>query len=94
MPFVFAVWTTRAEVDLGDLPQRLEHAKRFALAHLHALVRQHAAAHGWPVDLAHQYLGEFLKYDIGPGQLQAIRHFHELAFKHKLIDQLRPLEIY
>ncbi|MGD1276552.1 MAG: menaquinone biosynthesis protein [Tepidisphaeraceae bacterium] len=94
MPFVFAVWTTRAEVDLGDLPQRLERAKRLALAHVDAIVRQHAAALGWPVDLARQYLGELLKYDIGPSQLQAIRRFHELAFKHGLIDQLRPLQIY
>jgi hypothetical protein len=28
---------------------------------------------------------EYLKYDIGPRQLQAIRLFHELAAKHGMI---------
>src|SRR5204863_5721907 len=35
-----------------------------------------------------------LKYDIGEEQLRAIRLFHELAAKHGIIGERRPLRIY
>lgn len=79
MPFVFAVWTARAGVDLADLPQRLESAKRRGLANLDEIIAKHAVPRGWPVKLAREYLSVNLRYDIGPPELAAIRRFHELA---------------
>jgi chorismate dehydratase len=85
LPFVFAAWIARAEVDLGDLPVQLESAKRRGMQHLPEIVQQHASPRGWPADLAMRYMTEFLKYDIGERQLQAIRLFHQLAAKHGMI---------
>jgi len=93
-PFVFAVWTTRAGIDLGDLPERLNRARELGLADLADIVARHAEAHGWPADLAMKYLSVYLKFDIGPAQLEAIGLFHELAAKHSIIAEARPLVLY
>ncbi|HSV15130.1 MAG TPA: menaquinone biosynthesis protein [Tepidisphaeraceae bacterium] len=85
MPFVFAAWMAREGVELGDLPQRLEDAKREGLQHAVELVERFAVPRGWPAELALQYLTVYLKYDIGDRQLVAIRKFYELATKHQII---------
>jgi chorismate dehydratase len=82
MPFVFAVWTARRGVELGDLPRRLAQAKEAGLAHVREIVKQHAVGRSWPAGLALQYLTVYLKYDIGPRQMEAMELFHRLAAKH------------
>jgi chorismate dehydratase len=86
LPFVFATWAARQETELGDLPQRLEEAKRSGLRHVEKIVAQYAVPRGWPAALAMQYLTEHLKFNIGQRQLEAIRLFHQLAGKHGLIE--------
>jgi chorismate dehydratase len=85
MPFVFAAWIARGDAELGDLPAQLESAKRQGMNHLHQIVTDHAIPRGWRADLAMRYMTEFLKYDIGETQLEAIRLFHQLAAKHGMI---------
>src|SRR5256885_4397023 len=41
MPFVFAIWTARKGVDLGDLPERLARARVEGLAHVDELIARH-----------------------------------------------------
>jgi chorismate dehydratase len=95
LPFVFAVWTARSGVDLGDLPQRLVEAKRAGLECVAEIVRRHAVRRGWPAGLALQYLTVYLKYDVGDRQLQAMRLFHQLAAKHGLSEgPLKELKLY
>jgi chorismate dehydratase len=86
LPFVFAVWAARADVNLGDLSARLESAKRQGLANLPELIRKYAVPRGWPPGLALQYLSVYLKYDIGERQLEAIRLFHQLAAEAGIVD--------
>ncbi len=85
-PFVFAIWTARPGVDLGDLPARLDLARQRGLARVPEIVHRHALPHGWPQALALQYLTRYLKFEIGPAQLSAIEYFHALAARHGLID--------
>jgi chorismate dehydratase len=92
-PFVFAVWTTRAGIDLADIPTRLAHAKESGLQNLGRIIARHATPRGWPADLAMKYLSVYLKYDVGPAQIEAIRLFHELAAKHGILRDVRPLEL-
>jgi hypothetical protein len=40
-----------------------------------------------------KYLSEYLKYDIGAGQIEAIRLFHNLAAKHGIITVVRRLDV-
>lgn len=95
LPFVFAVWTARSGVDLRDLPQRLDDARREGLANVQEIVRRFAVPRGWPAHLALQYLTHYLKYEIGAAQLAAIARFHELAQKHAIIaGPIRPIQLY
>jgi chorismate dehydratase len=93
-PFVFAVWITRFGTDLADLPDRLRQARDRGLADLPNVVARHAVSRGWPVDLAMKYLSVYLNFEIGPAQLDAIRHFHDLASKYGIIESPRPLDMY
>jgi predicted solute-binding protein len=61
-------------------------AKRNGLAHVEEIVARHAVPRGWPADVAHRYLSEYLKFDVGTDQLSAIRTFHQLAYEEGLID--------
>lgn len=85
-PFVFATWMAAPEAVLGDWPARLALARQQGLANVEQIVRDHAAPHGWPIDIARKYLTEYLHFEIGPRQLDAIRLFHQLAAKHQLIS--------
>lgn len=86
LPFVFAAWIAREGVDLYDLPERLELAKHDGMSHLDEIIARHAIPRGWPDETAHRYLTEYLKFDVGPDQLRAIRLFHQYAGEDGLID--------
>jgi chorismate dehydratase len=95
LPFVFAVWTARQGVDLGDLPVRLEEAKRRGLSAAGEIVKRFAVGRGWPAGLALQYLTVYLKYDIGPRQLEAMELFWRLASRHGVVGEpVRGVELY
>jgi chorismate dehydratase len=85
-PFVFAAWVAQQETELGDLPARLEEAKRNGLRHVEEIVTGYATPRGWPAPLARQYLTQYLKFNIGQRELEAIQLFHQLAGKHRLIE--------
>lgn len=74
-PFVFAIWLKQRHTDLGDLPQRLAALRDRNLGRVAALAEHYAPLHGWPLDLAEQYLGSTLRYRLGQRELDAIRHF-------------------
>src|SRR6185369_1927725 len=64
LPFVFAAWTARQGIDLGELPEQLERAKRAGLANVNEIVKRYAVGKGWPAGLAMQYLTVYLKFDL------------------------------
>ena len=95
LPFVFAAWMARGEVDLRDVPQRLERAKRDGLAHVDELIRKYAVPRGWPAGVALQYLTVYLKYDVGEVEQHAMRTFYDLAARHGIIPTPpRHIELY
>lgn len=92
LPFVFAVWMCRETTVLGELPQRLEQARREGLRHVDQIISRYAVPRGWPAGVALQYLTMYLKYEIGAPQHAAIERFHALAFRHGLLaESPRPL---
>ncbi len=86
LPFVFALWMARSEVDLGDLPQRLEKARCAGMEHIDQIIQTHALPRGWPPETARRYLTEHLQFEIGPRHIDAIRLFHQLAYRHGVIE--------
>ena len=94
LPFVFAAWMSRSGIELGDLPEKLEASRKLGLSQVDRIIEREAPARRWPVDVARRYLTEYLKFEIGPRQLQAIELFHSLAHRHGLIDHAPdPLRI-
>jgi chorismate dehydratase len=96
MPFVFAIWTARQGVDLGDLPQRLRRARERGIRRIDEIIERHALPRGWPAGMALQYLTVYLKFDVGERELAAINHFFGLAHRHGVLDASPPrgVEIY
>jgi chorismate dehydratase len=92
LPFVFAAWMARAGIEIGALSAQLEQAKGAGLRHVDEIITRHAVPRGWPAPIARKYLTEYLKFDIGPRQLQAIRLFHDLAHRHGVIEH-QPWEL-
>lgn len=86
LPFVFAAWMARADADLGDLPAALDAARRRGLAAVEQIVERYAPEHGWPTAVARRYLTEYLKFEVGVRQLEAVRLFHRLAAKHGVLE--------
>lgn len=94
LPFVFAIWCAMPDVELGDLPVELERARKRGLANAEKIVEKYAVPRGWPAGIALQYLTMYLKYEIGPQQLDAIRLFHDYADQLGLLTgPRRPLEV-
>ncbi len=94
LPFVFAVWMAKRDTDLGDLPDVLDRQRRTNAQRIEEMVDRHAAACGWPGDLARRYLGELLRYTVGERELAAIRRFWCYVAELGVIDDVRPLNIY
>ena len=92
LPFVFAVWTGRAGFEPGGTAAILAAALRRGMGRVDRLVEQEALPRGWPADIARRYLTEYLKFDIGPRQLDAIRLFHRMAWEVGALDHA-PTEL-
>ena len=94
LPFVFASWMARADRDLGDLPARLRRCRDRNRRRTTEIAATHAAASGWPQELAANYLGGILRYELGPRELEAIELFWSKCHDLGLIERLRPLNLY
>jgi chorismate dehydratase len=95
LPFVFAVWAARPGIELHDLPARLENAKRAGLAAIREIIERHAVPRGWPAGLALQYLTMYLKYNLGPREIEAIEVFNRKAAEHSIVQNPpAPLKSY
>ena len=94
LPFVFACWMARADHELGDLPDILNRHRELNRVRTAEIAAAHAGASGWPEELAAEYLGEILRYEIGSRELEAIELFWKLCHELGLIDRLRPMKLY
>ena len=86
LPFVFATWLCRVGAELGDVPALLENQREVNLARVPELVELYAAKHGWPADMASEYLGQVLRYRVGEEELAGVRRFAELAEEYGVIE--------
>lgn len=94
LPFVFAMWMMRADSLDPYLAQILAEARRQGRTMTDALVAQYATATRWPVNLAHKYFTQYLKYDITPERRQGLELFYQYAHQLKLIQQNRPIRYF
>lgn len=79
LPFVFALWTARPGVDLGDLPAILDRCRADGLAHAGAIAAEHAPKLGLDEGECFDYLTRVLSYDLGERELAGLRLFGRRA---------------
>ena len=99
LPFVFASWFCRADIDepARDRVRRLaiivDHARRRNARRVPNIAHQHAEAHGWRTDQAIEYLESRLRFECTPRSLESIRVFLDAAAKIDAIPDPQPLRI-
>jgi chorismate dehydratase len=70
LPFVYAAWACRAGEETSPrvlhAARLLDRQLRHNLTRIDWVITRRAGEHRWPLDLARQYLGRLLRFQIGP----------------------------
>jgi chorismate dehydratase len=85
LPFVFAMWGTRAGTDLGPVEDALRAARDLGVARLPEIASREAPLLGLDRQVALDYLSKNLYYRLGAAEREGLRRFHALAVKHDLV---------
>jgi chorismate dehydratase len=93
LPFVFAVWAVRADVDdqARTLVRDFLAAKQEGLTKLEELAATYAQDLALPYDGLLRYLRENVNYDLDEENRAGMQRYFELAYEARLIPGLRPL---
>lgn len=94
LPFVFAVWAVRPEVDIPDLPFYFKSSLRYGLSSLDTLVRESAAELGLDSSEVRSYLTENLSFFLRQEEIEGLEEFYRRAHAHGLILEPRPLQLW
>lgn len=79
LPFVFAMWTARAGVDVGDLESALCAARDEGVAHLAAIAEREAAPLGLTTPQCLAYLRDSLHFHFGAREQKGLELFYDRA---------------
>ena len=93
LPFVFAVWAVRPEVEIPDLPFYFKSSLRYGLSSLDTLVREAAAELGLDSSEIRAYL-ENLSFFLRRDEIQGLEEFYRRAHAHGLILEPRPIDFW
>ena len=87
LPFVFALWTARAGVDLDGLDIALADTRDLGLQNLPAIAAREAAPLGLTQPECLAYLRDNLHFTFGPRERRGLAHFYRLAAARGLAPQ-------
>jgi chorismate dehydratase len=79
LPFVFAMWTVRAGVELGDIETALAQARDLGVAHIDEIATAEAAPLGLTVPQCAAYLRDHLHFYLGPRERRGLKLFYDQA---------------
>lgn len=79
LPFVYAVWALRRDVDTTRLRQKLREARDFGLDTLDHIITSRSE---YDLDFRRDYLGWHIHYHLGTDERRGIARFAELLSKH------------
>jgi chorismate dehydratase len=94
LPFVYAVWAVRPEVNLGAVAEALGEAKRRGRAQVARLAHEEAPRLGLDAGFCRRYLTNIIHFDLGPRELAGLRRFYALACELGLAPEGVELEFY
>ncbi len=81
LPFVYAVWALRREVDTAQIRRALRDAKAFGLETLDHVIRERSE---FDLEFRKDYLGWHIHYHLGADEKRGLMKFIELLRKHGL----------
>jgi chorismate dehydratase len=84
LPFVFAMWVGRPDIDGHVLQTALGAARDAGVQCLAQIAREASAAIGVPEPICLAYLRDHLVYRLGPREREGLQRFYELAVTHGL----------
>ena len=85
LPFVFAMWVARREVNTEGVDEALSHARDLGIANVAHIAREEAPRLGISESLAHTYLTRNLHYHLTSAERSGLKLFSELAAQHNLV---------
>lgn len=79
LPFLYASWVCRTDAAasprIAAAGALLDRQLRHNLTRLDWIIETRAPEHHWPTDLARRYVGELLRYTVGPREREAAERF-------------------
>lgn len=84
LPFVYACWAARENVNLRSVPQILQCAKQLGIDKIPEIAHIEAQKLGLPEDTCHDYLTNHIFYDLRDVEIAGMMAFYELAVKYGL----------
>lgn len=84
LPFVFAMWATRAGTDLGEVEAALGAARDRGLNNLRKIALREAPLLGLDEQTTIDYLTRNLYYRLGAAERRGLQRFYELAVRYDL----------
>lgn len=83
LPFVYAIWMYRAADENSPAilaaAAALDRARRHNATRMAWIVARRAPELRWPRDLAERYLGELLRFEVGPREREAAQRFIDMC---------------
>jgi chorismate dehydratase len=89
--FVFAMWMVRDEAVGRARLVDFAGARDEGVAHIEEIVETYQDKIPMPVDELRNYLTENIVFKVNEAMEKGLRLYFELAFKHKLIESVKPL---
>ncbi len=93
LPFVFAMWVTRRDSLLHDIPELLAAARDLGVSRLDDIAAREASLLGLSTADAASYLKDNLQFRLGPAEQSGLQLFHELAVRLQLVPPQSKLRI-
>jgi chorismate dehydratase len=94
LPFVFALWVARRDVELGDLPEALDRSRASGLKQAAELARVHGLRLGLDFATCYDYLTRVLSYDLGASEIAGLETFAAMAARLGLAPEGVKLVFY
>ncbi len=94
LPFVFAMWVARDGLNLGDVDAALRRAKRLGTSRVREIADREGPPLGLSPDDCRRYLTEFIRFDLGPRELQGLKLFYDSCVAMQLAQPGVPLVFY
>ncbi len=79
LPFVFAMWVTRQNTNLGEIPEKLSAARDLGLAEIERIAAEGAQTLNLEYDTSFDYLTKNLYFRLGDSERAGLKLFQELA---------------